>query len=192
MTVSEAFYTIMDDAVGHLRANEIPVAMGYPEGVHQARVAIRRIRASLMSFGTVLPRKKCKKFNREFRWFQGQLSPARDWYVLLHETIPMIRAAWPGKKAALSRFQMLASHQLERSTMDVGDLFHGRRYTRLILELSRWLARKHAAIDARAGGIEPAPVCGQPAGCHSRQTDGGHQAAVTNDRGRSPHSAQTR
>lgn len=150
ITVSEAFQTIMVSALNHLRANESPVAAGHPEGVHQARVAIRRIRAALWSFRHVLPGKKRKAFNREFRWFQGQLSPARDWFVFVDETIPAIQSAFPQSKTTVSRLRRVARKQRATTTSDIADLFESTRYTRLILEFSRWLSKREQLIKPAA------------------------------------------
>lgn len=147
MSVSEAFHAIMEDALKHLRANERPVADGLPEGVHQARVAIRRIRAALTAFRHSLKGKKRKRFNREFRWFQGQLSPARDWHVFLEETIPAIQTAHPGKRAAIARLRRIARNERARAHEEINDLFESGRYTRLILEFSSWLDKQCKAIE---------------------------------------------
>lgn len=151
MSVSDAFCTIVNDALRHLRANETAVAIGQPEGIHQARVAIRRIRATLMVFEPRLARKRRKKFNREFRRFQRQLSPARDWYVLLDETLPSMRRAMPGKRTAIGRLREIANLELARTSAGVAGLFEGREYTRLLLEFLRWLAVQHEAIDDTRG-----------------------------------------
>jgi len=49
-----------------------------PEGVHQMRVAIRRLRAILRSFRSMLGDPQASKFNDELRWLARQLGRARD------------------------------------------------------------------------------------------------------------------
>jgi CHAD domain-containing protein len=49
-----------------------------PEGVHQARVATRRIRAALRAFKQVLPAPPVKQFNQEFKWVADRLGDVRD------------------------------------------------------------------------------------------------------------------
>ena len=81
MSVGEAFNFIIGGALEHMFANEVPTLEGKAEGVHQTRVAMRRVRAALRAFKRVLPYDKRKAFNGEFRWFRQRLAPARDWQV---------------------------------------------------------------------------------------------------------------
>jgi CHAD domain-containing protein len=149
-----AMLAILGGTLEHLRANEQPVAAGHPEGVHQARVAIRRLRAGLWAFRGQLPAEERKAFNQEFRWFQGQLSPPRDWHVFLDETVPAIRSAFPGRSATAARLRQAALEQRTRVTEEVSGLFEGVRYTRLILRFTRWMAEQQA-IMARSAGRQP-------------------------------------
>lgn len=150
MTVGDAFYRIKDSALHHLYVNEMPVSEGRPEAIHQARVAIRRIRAALRAFKSVLPYDKRKAFNGEFRWFQQRLSHARDWHVFTDETLPAIKAAHPDKQEALTRLRKIALAERARATRDVTDIFESRRYTRLMLQFERWLATPSEVLDRSA------------------------------------------
>jgi len=49
-----------------------------PEGVHQMRVAIRRLRAILGNFSSMLGEPQASNFNGELRWLARQLGRARD------------------------------------------------------------------------------------------------------------------
>jgi inorganic triphosphatase YgiF len=60
------------------------------EYVHQMRVAVRRLRAVLglgREVGLDAP-----DWRDDFKWLMGELSPARDWDVLVSETLPRVRA----------------------------------------------------------------------------------------------------
>lgn len=64
-----------------------------PEYLHQMRVALRRLRAAvglLRFMGIEQP-----AWVAELKWLMGELSPARDWDVLVTETLPRVRAALP-------------------------------------------------------------------------------------------------
>lgn len=54
-----------------------------PEGVHQMRVATRRIRAILRAFKAMLPKAAVKRVNCEFRWLARLLGDVRDLDVYL-------------------------------------------------------------------------------------------------------------
>ena len=125
----------------------MPVAAGHPEAIHQARVAIRRLRAALWAFRRILPPEERKGFNREFRWFQGQLSPARDWHVFVDETVPAVLKAFPGRRATAAQLREAARGQRSRVTKDVAGLFRDVRYTRLILGFTQWMAEQRVSME---------------------------------------------
>lgn len=64
-----------------------------PEYLHQMRVALRRL-ASVLALGRVLDL-EAPVWAGEFRWLLDELSPARDWDVMLGETLPRVRAGLP-------------------------------------------------------------------------------------------------
>ena len=53
-----------------------------PDSVHQMRVATRRLRSTLTSFGQVLRREDCRSLGEELKWLGGLLGTARDAEVL--------------------------------------------------------------------------------------------------------------
>ena len=55
LTVGEAFSRIVHESLDHLYKNEKPTLKSHPKGVHQIRVAIRRLRAALRAFKDCLP-----------------------------------------------------------------------------------------------------------------------------------------
>ena len=152
ITVPGMFEAILNSTLEHLRANEQPVAAGLPEGVHQARVAIRRLRAALWAFRGILPVEERKAFNRELRWFQRQLSPARDWHVFVKETLPAVRSAYPGRRSTAARIGKTAREERARVTGDIAGLFRDVRYTRLVLGFTQWVAKQSASIDNSLSG----------------------------------------
>lgn len=56
---------------------------GDDEDVHQARVAVRRMRSDLRTFGAFLDRDWTTELRAELRWLGGELGPVRDAEVLL-------------------------------------------------------------------------------------------------------------
>jgi len=52
------------------------------DAVHQMRVTTRRLRASLRSFGQVIPRSDTERLAAELKWLGGLLGAARDGEVL--------------------------------------------------------------------------------------------------------------
>ena len=149
MTAGEAFDAVIRSALHHLFVNYEPTLKGHPEGVHQYRVAMRRLRAALRCFKKLLPYDKRKAFNGEFRWFQQRLGPARDWHVFLDETVPLVAKSRFGDEEGVERLRRIARTQRLRSTREGIELLESRRHARLILQFERWLAGLREGADAK-------------------------------------------
>jgi CHAD domain-containing protein len=65
-----------------VRTNDPLVRAGDPDGVHDMRVAIRRLRATLRTFRTFLPRGYTDPLRDDLRWLGDQLGPVRDGDIL--------------------------------------------------------------------------------------------------------------
>ena len=66
-----------------------------PEGVHQARVATRRLRSDLRTFGPLLDPAWVTPLRDELRWLGGELGVAREAEVLLGHLRDHARTAGP-------------------------------------------------------------------------------------------------
>ncbi len=139
MTTGEAFQAIAASALDHLFDNEEPVLRGEPEGIHQARVAIRRLRSAMRAFKRALPYEGRKAFSGEFGWVQQRMGPARDWHVFLHETLPLVATGREGD-TGLGRLRRIARDARRRTGREAAEVLGGKRYTRLILRFEHWLA----------------------------------------------------
>jgi len=66
-----------------------------PIGIHQTRVALRRLRAAFGLFRSAVDGPVVRALSAEAKWLAGECAPARDLYVFLHETVrevpPLIR-----------------------------------------------------------------------------------------------------
>ena len=79
---------ILLSALGHLLANQPAALRGDAEGVHQMRVAIRRLRAALVLFGPHLHAHAVSRFEAELRRVGRIFGEARDWDVFCLEILP--------------------------------------------------------------------------------------------------------
>ena len=84
ISVNEALGKIFRVCANQCAANQDAVLdRGDPEGVHQFRVALRRMRSALVVFKTVLPPEHNAWLNREASRLIDVLGPARDWDVFI-------------------------------------------------------------------------------------------------------------
>ena len=138
-TILQALHQVLDAALEHLLVNHAPTLAGQPEGVHQTRVALRRIRAALRVFKDVLPWDERMAFNGEFRRALQQLGTARDWHVFLAETWPRLSKAAPAG-VNVKPLQRVARNQRLASTRESIEVLTSRRYMRMLVQFERWLA----------------------------------------------------
>lgn len=135
MRVTEAFATVALGCVHQLQANEDGVLESDdPEYIHQARVALRRLRSAFGIFRDVLPPEQSAALNGRLRALGNALGGARDWDVFTTETLPPVEAAMPGspalagvREAAAARRR--AARQIAREAVAAAD------YTALLLDL---------------------------------------------------------
>ncbi len=92
VTVADAFRIIGLSCLRQVSGNEAAVRRGDPEGVHQMRIGLRRLRAALSLFKAMLPERESEAVKVELRWLTEQLGPARDYHVFAEETVgPLLR-----------------------------------------------------------------------------------------------------
>lgn len=154
LTAWDAFVVIARQCLQHLRANEDCARLGKdPEGVHQLRVGIRRLRAAFSLFGTVLPDEHRRHFVEELRWAQQSFGPARDWDVFIGETLTPLAQRLP-EQDSLVRLMQAATAARDQAYRQVTTTLNERRYTRLQLQLDLWL---ESGANQGGGAIENPP-----------------------------------
>jgi inorganic triphosphatase YgiF len=137
MTVEAALQKIGRSCLTHLLRNEAAVLSAQPEGVHQMRVAVRRIRSAVSSLKEVLPAEDRRWVGEELGWLGGALGPARNLDVLTSELLQAARAGlrdepgWDDLAALLDRLRRTAYDRVREEILS-------ERYTATMLGLSRW------------------------------------------------------
>ena len=86
----EALRAIIAETLGHLLANQPAAFAGDPEGVHQVRVAVRRIRSALELFSPHLESHAKSLFEGELRRAGQTIGEARDWDVFCDEIMAKV------------------------------------------------------------------------------------------------------
>lgn len=110
-----AFRRLAHDCLDHFLANAEGVRQGEnAEYIHQARVGLRRLRALLKLFSPLLPEAFVQGYNERWRLFANQLGEARDFDVLIGETLPAITRLYEGHDA-IDTFVEYARAQRDRA-----------------------------------------------------------------------------
>ncbi len=136
MTTVEALRAVVFSCLGQLQANERGVmAGGDPEYLHQARVALRRVRSAFTVFGKAFPRTAFDEVLGEIRWLGNALGPARDWDVFTLTALPKLAAAFPEDKGVQVLVQRAAELRTESNRV-AAEAIGSTRYTQLLLKLT--------------------------------------------------------
>jgi inorganic triphosphatase YgiF len=126
--------------LAQLQANEEGVLSATdPEFVHQARVALRRMRSALRIFRDAIGVERAEAWRGALGELGVALGGARDWDVFATETLPPVLSAFGD--AALRRRLLARVGQRRRRERDAArEAIGSRRYAATVLEISRWLA----------------------------------------------------
>ncbi len=136
MTLEQGFQAIVSACIVHIQGNEAALADGCdPEGLHQMRVGLRRLRSVFKLFGKVLPAPEAMV--EEFGWFAARLGVARDWQVLSASTLTAVDVEEPDSGIADLRQAAAAIAGMHRR--QAAEAIASMRYTRLMLGFGRWL-----------------------------------------------------
>jgi len=136
MTVIAGFRTIALACLRHLQGNERGVCESDdPEFVHQARVAIRRLRSAIRVWKPRLTEAFVGEFDPLWQALARQLGETRNWDVFRAETLPSILATFPECPHAreltdYSRRRCAVNRQVAGTALSSGD------YSRLLLDFN--------------------------------------------------------
>lgn len=147
-TVEEALSAIVRHCLGHLMANEAVTRLGQdPEGVHQMRVALRRLRSALQIFRPFIPAEQMDDIAPRVKALADALGPAREWDVFLDELLPPVAGALPDH-AGLEALAAAARAARDRGYAQVRAALADPGHTALLLDLAAW-------VDARGWRNQP-------------------------------------
>lgn len=142
-TIEQALVRILRHCLAHLRANQ-PVLLetDEPGGVHQMRVALRRMRSAFGLFKPYLSGARYRALGGEMKWLTAHLEAARDWFVLRNQMVEPVMTATAGGEetfdALLSRIDN-ACHEGRRAARDA---VRSPRYGRFLADIDGWMAQR--------------------------------------------------
>jgi triphosphatase len=154
MAVEAALQKIGRNCLAQLLRNEPAALATDPEGVHQMRVALRRIRSAISSLKKRLPAEDHHWLREELGWLANGLGPARNLDVFATELLPSARAGLPDKRgwdelaATLDRLRQTAYGR-------VREMIVSERYTAAMLRLLRWFEACGWRIYAAPAEVNP-------------------------------------
>lgn len=148
MTPLQAARALLAASLDQLQANEEGVLRSSaPEFVHQARIAVRRVRSVLQLFRDVIGAERAAAWRGELGEAAAPLGAARDSDVFATESLPPVIAAH-GDRAVARALEASVARRRRREREAARAAIRGARHARVILELARWLSSPQPAAAA--------------------------------------------
>jgi triphosphatase len=137
MTVEATLQSIGRSCIAHLLCNEPAVLAGTGEGIHQMRVAARRLRAALSALKPMIPTSQYRWVLEELKWLAGIMGPVRNWDVFAANLLRPVAQALP-VEPELQRLAQLADQRRSAAYEQVEEAIRSQRYTVTMLQLAQW------------------------------------------------------
>ena len=163
MSAGQAFHAIAAASLAQVQANEHGAANADdPEYLHQMRVGLRRLRSVFRLFGDRLG-EDVQSHDEALRTIAAALGPAREWDVLVTETLP----AMPDQPAQADLLAV-CEQQRRKARSRSKKSIKTNTYNESMLALGHWLVEP--STGSGAAWQEPAAAVAAHilAGCHAR------------------------
>jgi inorganic triphosphatase YgiF len=152
--IDDVIAMVMSASQQHLLANQAILEYGRdPEGVHQTRVALRRLRTACSLLRKEVPTPAFQAFGSEAKWLMHMLGPARDWDVFVTTTLARLETTcacdldFDGLRRAAEPHRLESYARLRAALTDP-------RYTRFQLSLRRWIERRSWRTEIPSDALE--------------------------------------
>ena len=137
---TEAFQAIGRSVLWHIAANEPAVQAADPEGVHQMRVGVRRLRAAISVFAELLRSKQTEQIKHDLKWLAGKLGPVRDLDVFLQTRVKRLHKAEQPTRGLPELVSELV-YRRDLAAQSAKDALATPRYRFLIFNLMEWIEK---------------------------------------------------
>ena len=138
-TIHQALASIYPACIANIIDNEEACIDGSdPEGVHQMRISVRRLRSSLKVFHNYIDPARIEWMSDDLKWLGNCLGPARDWDVYIAEMLPAVTGY--GIDAALIDGLRDAAESKRADAYDtVRKTLRSRRYAKMMFHLTAFV-----------------------------------------------------
>jgi CHAD domain-containing protein len=160
-----------------LNAQEAPARSGDVEGIHDFRVATRRLRATLRLFAPVLPAGEVRRLRASLAWVARAIGAVRDLDVLAQALAARAQRLEPGLRRALAPVRREIRTRRADAHAHLLEVVDSRRYAAVRRRLAR-LVQWGGALRPAARIDEGSPARVQP---RPRRREGPTLGAVAGD-----------
>jgi len=158
-TCEACFRGIARACLRQLVANRGAMLAGDAEGLHQMRVALRRLRAAISLFADMLSDRQTEAMKTQFQWISGELGPAREFDVFIKRVVTPVaedKPHGPGVAVLTKDLQRDRAEAFDRAFASV----ESARFRTLMLDTAAWIETgdwshnaDHRASTLRDGAI---------------------------------------
>ncbi|HET7124100.1 MAG TPA: CHAD domain-containing protein [Bradyrhizobium sp.] len=138
LPASAAFQSIGFTCLKQIVANKPAILAGDPEGIHQMRVGLRRLRAAISLFSDIVAEAEVRDIKRELKWLTSELGPAREFDVFLNRVVAPLEKSHSRLTGMRSLSQDLADRR-DAAVARALTAVCSRRFRDLTLDLAAWL-----------------------------------------------------
>ena len=123
------FERVCLECLNHLQVNDVGILRDDDdEYIHQARVAMRRIRSAIKLFSPLLPMSFVNQWNGVWRDLANELGDARNWDVFCYELLPLLKEAFP-QHPDIEKLEQFAIEQRAKAHTQAVASFGSRNYS---------------------------------------------------------------
>ena len=138
MSAGEAFRIIARSTIRHFAANADAVRELDPDGIHQMRVGLRRLRAAISMFSHLLPGERTEQMKAELKWLTSELAPARELDVFVKEKINRTTNGLVPRRGGQTIEKEFAARRAE-ALEHARDAVNSERSRILLIEVLEWI-----------------------------------------------------
>ena len=133
-----AFQAIARACLHQLCANIGPLHAGDAEGLHQARVSLRRLRAAISLFSDMLHNKQTDAMKRELKWLTGEFGPAREADVFVERVVKPVAGA-DHKRRGINELKSEVMRGRNTEFARTQSAINSSRFRALALDIATWI-----------------------------------------------------
>ena len=139
MSAQLALKQIAWECLSQLQGNQDAVLYSdNDEGVHQMRIALRRLRSSLNTFSCIINPQSCVGIVKDLKWIATTLGHARDLDIFTNQTLPSVLQRFPDQPS-LIELQEKAQRARKLAHNNVRKAIGSQRYQHMLLCIGDWL-----------------------------------------------------
>jgi inorganic triphosphatase YgiF len=138
LSCEASFRGIARACLRQLVANRPATMRGDAEGLHQMRVALRRLRAAISLFGDMLADAQTQEMKTQLQWITGELGPAREFEVFIRRVLMPVAQNKPdgtGVGVLTEDLEQERQDAVERARTAV----ESERFRNLMIDIAAWI-----------------------------------------------------